>query len=282
MNSNLLERLTRQANDLSKSEFKVAQVIIDNPNDAIRSSIATLAKAAKVSEPTVNRFCRSLDCSGFPDFKLKLAQCLATGTPYVNRNVEPNDGAQQYSDKIINATLTALTDAQNHINPEQIDKAVLSLQSARKIEFYGLGGSGAVAKDAVHKFFRLNIPVGAQTDMLMQRMSAAGSSKGDAIIFISNTGATIPVVESAQIARTTGATTIAITSPNSPLANACEIVLSAESSENTEIFTPMTSRIIHLVIVDILATGVALAKGENFQEHLKKVKEALSNTRFPS
>lgn len=63
-----------------------------SPQTAIHSSIATLAKMADVSEPTVNRFCRRLDTKGFPDFKLHLAQSLANGTPYVNRNVEEDDG----------------------------------------------------------------------------------------------------------------------------------------------------------------------------------------------
>ena len=63
-------------------------MVLADPNAAIRSSIAALARTADVSEPTVNRFCRSLDCSGFPDFKLRVAQSLASGTPYVNSNVE--------------------------------------------------------------------------------------------------------------------------------------------------------------------------------------------------
>lgn len=74
MPNNLLEALESKQTKLSKSERKVAEVILSDPGKAIRSSIASLAKSAGVSEPTVNRFCRSMNCSGFPDFKLHLAQ----------------------------------------------------------------------------------------------------------------------------------------------------------------------------------------------------------------
>ncbi|VFS62828.1 Uncharacterized HTH-type transcriptional regulator ybbH [Raoultella planticola] len=85
---NMLEKIQSRLEHLSKSERKVAEVILATPAQAIHSSIAALALEAGVSEPTVNRFCRSLETRGFPDFKLHLAQSLAHGTLYVNRNVD--------------------------------------------------------------------------------------------------------------------------------------------------------------------------------------------------
>ncbi|MGB0958519.1 MAG: transcriptional regulator HexR, partial [Litorivicinus sp.] len=89
----MLDRIQQQKDGLNRSEKKVAEVILQDPQAAIRSSIAALAKAAGVSEPTVNRFCRSFDAKGFPDFKLALAQSLASGTPYVSQVVDPDDSA---------------------------------------------------------------------------------------------------------------------------------------------------------------------------------------------
>ncbi len=53
---NTLENIQNSMDLLSKSERKVAEVILASPQTAIHSSIATLAKMANVSEPTVNRF----------------------------------------------------------------------------------------------------------------------------------------------------------------------------------------------------------------------------------
>ncbi|AJQ94960.1 transcriptional regulator HexR [Gynuella sunshinyii] len=278
--SNLLERLKSNPDCLSKSEKKVAQVILSDPDSAIRSSIASLAKAANVSEPTVNRFCRSLGCSGFPDFKLRLAQCLATGTPYINRDVESDDTVEQYTRKIFEANLSAISDAQRSLDYNAVAKVVQTLADAKKIDFFGSGGSGPVALDAQHKFFRLGTPVAAHTDSLMQRMAAAGASPGDVIMIISNTGRTIPLIEAATIARQAGATVIGLTTPNSPLTEVCDLYLGAENSENTEIYTPMSSRLIHLAIIDVLATGVSLLRGPDFQDHLRIIKESLAETRI--
>ena len=79
--NNMLERIHTQLPHLSKSERKVAEAILAAPQNAIRSSIAQLASRAGVSDPTVNRFCHRMQTKGFPDFKLQLAQCPATGTP---------------------------------------------------------------------------------------------------------------------------------------------------------------------------------------------------------
>src|SRR3990167_3591450 len=76
---NLLEQIQGRLDSLNKAERKVAEVILLNPQQATRLSIAALAQAALVSEPTVNRFCRSFGVSGYPELKMQLAQSLASG-----------------------------------------------------------------------------------------------------------------------------------------------------------------------------------------------------------
>ncbi|MES2744267.1 MAG: transcriptional regulator HexR [Bdellovibrionota bacterium] len=277
---NILQKIQKTKSTLSKSEVKVADVVLADPQVTIRSSIATLARTADVSEPTVNRFCRSLDCKGFPDFKLKVAQCLASGTPYVNSTVEPFDSVKEFGVKIFDMTMSALEDAKSNLDFENLARAIDLLSSARKIEFHGLGASSSVALDAQNKFFRLNTPVVAYTDVVMQRMAAVAASRGEVIVIISYTGRSIASIETAQLAREAGATVISITNPQSPLARASSLVIAVETSEDTDIYTPAVSRLLHLVILDILATGVSLKRGPDFAQHLKKMKDALKATRI--
>src|SRR5690606_40728464 len=89
---NLLEQIQSRLNDLNKAERKVAEVILHDPQQATRLSIAALAQAAGVSEPTVNRFCRSFGANGYPELKMQLAQSLASGAAYVSRAVSADDG----------------------------------------------------------------------------------------------------------------------------------------------------------------------------------------------
>lgn len=156
---------------LSKSERKVAEVILATPEQAIHSSIAALALEAGVSEPTVNRFCRSLETRGFPDFKLHLAQSLAHGTLYVNRNVDEDDSVESYTGKIFESAMASLDQVHHSLDMSAVNRAVDLLTQAKKIAFFGLGSSAAVAHDAMNKFFRFNVPVIYSDDIVLQRMS---------------------------------------------------------------------------------------------------------------
>ena len=278
---NLLEDIQSRLDTLNKSERKVAEAILRDPSAATRYSIAALARAADVSEPTVNRFCRGFSATGFPDFKIRLAQSIATGTPYIGQNIEPDDTVAEFADKIMLSTIASLDKARQALDPKALATAIDYLIQAKQINFFGMGGSASVALDAQHKFFRFNIPVMSYDDALMQRMVAAGSSVGDVIVLISYTGRTRETVDIAQLARANGATVIGITNPDSPLAETCTVVLGVTAPEDTEVYMPMSSRIIHLTVIDILATGVTLKRGADFLGHLKKIKESLKPTRFP-
>ena len=277
---NTLDKIQSHLELLSKSERKVAEVILASPQTAIHSSIATLARMADVSEPTVNRFCRRLDTKGFPDFKLHLAQSLANGTPYVNRNVEEDDSVDSYTSKIFESVMASLDTVKANLDIAAINRAVDLLTQAKKISFFGLGASAAVAHDAMNKFFRFNIPVVYFDDIVMQRMSCMNSGEGDVVVLISHTGRTKNLVEMAHLARENDATVLAITSRATPLAQAATLALLLDVPEDTDVYMPMVSRIAQLTLIDVLATGFTLRRGAKFRDNLKRVKEALKESRF--
>ncbi|MGQ6400238.1 MurR/RpiR family transcriptional regulator [Serratia sp. IR-2025] len=277
---NTLDKIQSHLELLSKSERKVAEVILASPQTAIHSSIATLARMADVSEPTVNRFCRRLDTKGFPDFKLHLAQSLANGTPYVNRNVEEDDSVDSYTSKIFESVMASLDTVKANLDIAAINRAVDLLTQAKKISFFGLGASAAVAHDAMNKFFRFNIPVVYFDDIVMQRMSCMNSGEGDVVVLISHTGRTKNLVEMAHLARENDATVLAITSRDTPLAQAAALALLLDVPEDTDVYMPMVSRIAQLTLIDVLATGFTLRRGAKFRDNLKRVKEALKESRF--
>lgn len=278
---NLLEQIQGRLDELNKAERKVAEVILLNPQQATRFSIAALAQAAKVSEPTVNRFCRSFGVSGYPELKLQLAQSLASGAAYVSRAVEADDDPAAYTQKIFGSAIASLDSACQQLDPQQVSRAVDMMIQARQIHFFGLGASAPVALDAQHKFFRFNLAVSAHADVLMQRMLASVAHTGDLFVIISYTGRTRELVEIARVARDNGAIVLGITAPESPLAHECTETLEVITPEDTDVYMPMTSRMIHLALIDVLATGVTLRRGEDFLPHLKKIKDSLQATRFP-
>ncbi|MCF5264674.1 transcriptional regulator HexR, partial [Pseudomonas syringae] len=121
---NLLEQIQGRLDELNKAERKVAEVILLNPRMGPRLSIAALAQAAMVSEPTVNRFCRSFSVSGYPELKLQLAQSLASGAAYVSRAVEADDNPEAYTQKIFGSAIASLDSACQQLDPALISKSV--------------------------------------------------------------------------------------------------------------------------------------------------------------
>ncbi|SDP90315.1 MurR/RpiR family transcriptional regulator [Ectopseudomonas guguanensis] len=279
---NLLEQIQSRLDDLNKAERKVAEVILHDPQQATRFSIAALAQAAAVSEPTVNRFCRSFGANGYPELKMQLAQSLASGAAYVSRAVSADDGPETYTRKIFGSTIASLDSACQSLDPQHVSRAVDLLIQARQIHFFGLGASASVALDAQHKFFRFNLAVSAHSDVLMQRMIASVAHTGDLFVIISYTGRTRELVEVARLARENGASVLGLTAAGSPLARASTLSLDIPLPEDTDIYMPMTSRIIQLTVLDVLATGVTLRRGVDFQPHLRKIKESLTASRYPA
>jgi RpiR family carbohydrate utilization transcriptional regulator len=137
-----------------------------------------------------------------------------------------------------------------------------------------------VAQDAQHKFFRLGVTSISSSDGHMQVMSATLLGPGDCAVIISNSGRTRDLMDAADIARKNGATTIAITASGSPLASTCNIHLAADHPEGYDRYSPMVSRLMHLLIIDVLATCVALRIGSSLQPILQQMKENLRAKRY--
>lgn len=276
---NILSQIKNETFKLSKSDRKLAAIILAQPESVIHQSIATLAKSADVSEPTVNRFCHKLGCIGYPDFKLRLAQEISSSGHLFVENMARDDNASQVITKVATAIEQSLSSLVNDLDSIVLEKSADSISNCKTINFFGMGASGSVALDAQHKFFRFGIPVIAHTDYINQRMMCSMLSPQDVAIFISYTGRTSAMVANAKVAHSQDAITIGITAQGSPLADHCDYVLNANAAEDTDLFTPMTSRIMHLAVVDMLATMVALKLGSSVEQNIKQIKLDLAATR---
>ncbi|MAC45742.1 MAG: transcriptional regulator [Oceanospirillum sp.] len=280
MKDNILEKIKNSQTQFRRSEQKVADYVLSYANEVIHMRIVDLATEANVSEPTVVRFCRALDCDGFQDFKLRLAQVLAKETRFAQFSMKEDDSVDDFTNSIFDTTASALLSVKNRIDVKMVQKAISLLTSSKRVEFFGFGASGAVATDAQHKFFRLQMSTAAYSDPHMQNMSAVTLTDTDVVVAISQTGRTKALLQSIQLVREAGANVIALCPSGSPLAELATIPLYIDVPEDTEIYTPMTSRIAHLVVIDVLAVGVAKMRGPKLAEHLKAVKRSLHSLRM--
>jgi RpiR family carbohydrate utilization transcriptional regulator len=277
----LLRRVASARLDLTPAEAKVAALVLAEPSWVLGQTLLQVATRAGVSEPTVIRFCRSIGLDGFQCFRLRLAQGIASGTLFLPTEVGPNDGAGEITSKVMERSARTLLDVRTQLQPGRLEQAIDLLTGARRLEFYGLGSSGIVAADARHKFFRLGIVATAYSDAHLHGMAATMLGADDVVVAISSTGRTIDLISSIELALEAGARVIAITAPGSPLARLATVPIEFSVDEDTDIYTPMTTRLAQLAILDALSVGVALRQGPELIEKLERTWRSLKSKRVP-
>ncbi len=259
--SPLIDQIRQACANLSRAEQRVAELVLTRPRSALNDPIIEIARQAKVSQPTVIRFCRSLGFQGLSDFKLKLASGLTGTVPVRHSQVRHGDTAPDISAKVIENTASALLRLRDTINVDALEAATALLCEARRIEFYAVGNASVVALDGHLKFFRFRIPTVSYSDSHLQVQSARLLGKGDVVVAVSASGQAPGVLAAVAAARAAGADVIAITAGQSPLARRATLCIAVEHSERGGGFVAMISRILHLIVIDMLAVGVALQRG---------------------
>lgn len=271
----MIRRIETLKPNLRRSEQKVADLVLSRPNIITNMSMADMASKAGVSEPTVLRFCKAIGCSGFQDLKMRLIGDLARTIPFVHRDVRVEDSAEDLTVNIFERTISTLMRVKNQVDTESVACAIDILAEADRIEFFGSGASGIVAKDAQHKFFGLGTPCNAVVDPHVQCMTAAVLKPGSVVVAISDSGSNPLLIQGVKIARDSGAAILAITRSGSELAALADVGILAEPPEDSQIQTPMTSRIMHLMLTDVLQIGVAMRKGPQATRDMERAKTAL-------
>jgi glucokinase len=261
--SSLLEQVRHAQADLSPAERRVAALVLSRPRSVLNDPIVEIARAADVSQPTVVRFCRTLGCDGLSDFKLRLASSLTGNIPVTHTQVTNNDTTSELGDKVLGNTASAILAMRDQLNRKSIDQAIEAIAHANRIKFFAVGNYGIVAQDAQYKFLRFGLPASAYTDSRLQTMVAHTLRIDDVLVVISSTGRIAELNDAVDIALARGVPVIAVTASQSPLAKRATITIAIDHTEDIETQVPMISRVLHLLVVDILAVGMAMRPADD-------------------
>ncbi|AMP10724.1 glucokinase [Collimonas arenae] len=271
----ILERIRKARDQFSPAEQKVASLILAHPRVVMSEPISEIARRADVSQPTVIRFCRTMGCQGLADFKLKLASGVTGTVPVTHSQVHVGDSSLDVGVKVVDNTISAMMEVRDNLNADTLSRVIEVLSQASRIEFYGFGSCGLVAEDAQQKFFRLGIPSSAYTDPQLQEVSAAMLKSSDVVVVISNSGRLRHLAPAVEVAVHSGATIIALAPSNSQLAKRAHYTLAVEHDESSMMHIPMVSRILLLLLIDVLAVGVSLNRSSPFAELQRQAKRGI-------
>ena len=264
--------------NLSPSEARVARSAIDDPAGTAASTIGELARRCDTSETTVIRLCRSIGFAGYPEFRLALAGAAAASADdeYLSGEILPDDTVEQVVRKVTGADSLAITETAKHVSIASLDAAARAIGSATRIDLFGAGASSFVAQDMQYKLHRIGLVSHCFADPHSAISSAALLGAGDVAIGLSHTGTTADTLRYLDVARESGATTVAITNhPKAPIVKRADIVVTTAALETTYRSGAMASRIAQLTLVDVLFVLVAQQRVDVAKDALRRTFEAV-------
>ncbi|MGB7483079.1 MAG: glucokinase [Castellaniella sp.] len=254
----LLDRVRAAMPGMGAAGQRVARFLLSQPNSFAQDPIAQIARSAGVSQPTVIRFCRALGCTGLLDFKRKLALGLSRSVPLRHSQVNAGDRAPDLSAKVLDNTVSAILRLRDTLDAQAVERAIGILRRARRIEWFGAADAGIVVQDGQEKFCRLGIPSAAYPHARIEKAAAGLLTADDAVVAVSGSGADPELLETIATAGARGVRVVAVTRADSPLGRAADVCLAVDHTENSAGHLTMMSRILHLLMLDVMAVGVAL------------------------
>lgn len=278
---NALNRIRIALPTMAKSAHRIAEFILERPEDIVGMSVTELSEATGVSEGSVINFCRSIGLSGFQQMKLSLAQEIVQPVQFIHEDLDRNDDMETVCRKVFHSGIQALRDTLSVLDPNALARAVEAIRAAKRIEIYGIGSSAPIAEDTYYRMLRIGLEARAVTDSHVQAISASRCDPDVTVITISHSGATHETVAATRLAREAGARTIVVTNfARSPIQAYADIVLFTMARETRFRTEAMTSRTAQLCVVDALIAGLALADYDHATDVLKKTFDVLSIKRF--
>ncbi|MEW9053263.1 MAG: MurR/RpiR family transcriptional regulator [Neobacillus sp.] len=266
---------------LSEKEKTVADYILNQPNKIIHSTISQVADDLNIADATVFRFCKRIGFKGYQAMKIALASEIVSPMVDIHETISSEDDEKTIAEKVFKSNIRTLEDTLQIIEGRNFKEAVEVLSSARKIDFYGSGGSGAVALDAHHKFLKSGILTNCYTDSHLQLMSASQLTSEDAVVFISHSGTSKDILEALDVAKNNGVRTIGITNfSKTPLSKTVDIPLYTISQETEYRSEALASRLAQLSIIDALYVNVSVKLRDQVKNSVQKMRNAIALKRI--
>lgn len=269
---------------LSSSEARVAEAVIADPTIVVDLTITDLAQLCGTSLSTVARFCQTLGYTGYREFRMEVASALSREAAERDRfgladaDISPDDSAADVVAKIAFHEVLAIEQTAQGLDVEVFDRVVDAIAGAAHVDLYGFGASGLTAQDLQQKLARIGISAFCSVDVHLALVSAALRKPGDVAIGISHSGLTSETIHALGVAREAGATTVAITnSPESPITEVADAVLTTQARESLYRMGAMSSRIAQLALVDFLFVRVAQRRHEDVAAPLRRTFEVTAS-----
>lgn len=263
---------------LTNTEMKVATYVLDHYEEILNYNITELAENAGVSDASVVRFCKNIGYKGYQEFKVNAAKDVLPSVKHFNPQLEQNDDPKTICRKIFTSEEKVLERTLAGLDIDMMMQVADCIRKAKKIIFFGSGGSLLVGMDAQHKFMKIGIQVHVYEDKDLQLMSSSLMKEGDLAFGISHSGSNNHVLNCLKNAKENGAMTVALVSQGkSPMSKVAGMALYSAAEKTIFKSESVSTRIAQLAIIDSLVAIVAFADYDDSYEAIQKTRQATSD-----
>jgi DNA-binding MurR/RpiR family transcriptional regulator len=249
--------------NLPKAEKRVAEYVLQSPQDVVFLTVYDMAKATRVSVASVSRFVRTVGFTGFKEFKLELARDSTSAAPEIFSAIAPQDSEHEIVSKVFRGTIQSLEDTLHMLDVDEFIEVARRLSAAGRIVFFGIGSSGNVAREAALRFSLIDTQAEVYTDPLYIILEAKRLRRGEAAVALSHSGRSKITIDALRIARECGALTVGISNYlRSPLRELTDHFLCTSFFESRVKVAALSSRLAQLCVIDALYLLLAYNKKE--------------------
>lgn len=276
MTPRVLEKIAEIMDRAPAARRTVLALILQDPQRVLDETFETLAQRANSSVPTIMRTCRDLGYPGLREFKLALAQELAVGGSPLNRRVRIDDDTRQVIAKVTRGAATVINSVQAQLGVEAVQAAADAIVEGSRVDCWGVGvTSNFMASDFQARLYRMGLASNSYLDPHLQLISAATTGPRGVIMAITHVGGMPSLLEAVDVARSQGATVIALTQPGSKLAALADIVLSVQVAPDPVMPVGPEAYLAHLTVIEILTVLVAQRLGDKAVNRLANIQRTL-------
>jgi DNA-binding MurR/RpiR family transcriptional regulator len=269
-----LSRIRTRYDSMSKSQRKIADYLSNHQDEILKCSITTFSRRIGTSPSAVSRFCQALHYRGYSDMKFSLEKNLFPPSGEAEL-ITLEDDILSSKKKFLKLYSSVLNDTLLQLDDRRVKWAADSIIQASMVHIYA-SSPGSNARIAYDLLLQTGIPCSYFVDTVEAIMSATHLKKKDVAIGINYSGKSTVVQDVMSLAKTKGATLIAITGySDSPLAKIVDIALCYSVRIEDDLRYRHMARMCELAIIGQLQSAIISNNPQRLQKYLDVAKHSV-------
>ena len=223
----VFETIREKYSDIFAAEKKVADFILENPEEAVDYKVSELAKASRVSEATVIRMCKHIGYQGYYQMRIQLSRDI--GRLYSDQVEEPGkDGL----DAVFGRFAQKIQQLKENNQAEDFFRAAAMLYKCRRVHIIAVGNTIPIAMYAGFRLERMGVRADYNQvpEYFMNHIDLA--EEGDIVLAITKSGSSRQIIQAMELAAEKKLSVITVTGEKySPISQFSDCLLLSSKGE---------------------------------------------------